>query len=240
METQEAGSVGKARARRPGRPRKSEAQDTKAVLLQAAVALFAEKGYAGTSIRAIARAVGLSESVLYTHYRSKQAIFDAATELLGPASVASVLAHIDAGVTAQDPEPYLRQVCEDAIIAWDTEQARTYMSLVMREGLIHQQFLNNAIEGVIEMMAQRFAVWMEAGKVREDLGEPADLVYALMAPVIHTRMLGLHGAATQEQRTAARSRMRRHTEFFIRAIVASPTRRSPSEAVHAEITPPRP
>jgi len=56
--------------RRRGRPPKAAAGDTKEELLQAALALFAAKGYEGTSVRDIARSVGLSESVLYAHFES--------------------------------------------------------------------------------------------------------------------------------------------------------------------------
>ena len=77
--------------RRRGRPPKAEAGDTKDALLQAALGLFAEKGYEGTSVRAIAREVGLSESVLYAHFDSKRAIFDAVLAELGAASAVAVL-----------------------------------------------------------------------------------------------------------------------------------------------------
>ena len=78
-------------ARRRGRPPKGEAGDTKAELLAAALRLFARHGYAGTSIRAIAREVGLSESVLYAHFGSKRSIFEAVLARLGPQSAATVL-----------------------------------------------------------------------------------------------------------------------------------------------------
>jgi AcrR family transcriptional regulator len=41
--------------RRRGRPPKADAIDTRELLLQAALALFAEKGYEGTPVRDIAR-----------------------------------------------------------------------------------------------------------------------------------------------------------------------------------------
>ena len=50
--------------------------ETRERILQTALALFAEKGYAGTSMSDIAGALGLSKAALYRHYESKQAIFD--------------------------------------------------------------------------------------------------------------------------------------------------------------------
>jgi AcrR family transcriptional regulator len=218
MGTDSGTIAGEPGRRRPGRPKKSVAQDTKAALLQAAVRLFAENGFAGTSIRAIAREVGLSESALYAHYGSKQAIFDAATERLGPAGVATVLADIDTEAADHAPAAFLRQVCERAIKAWDTEDARSWMSVLAREGLIHEQFLSTAIEGVTAMLAQRLVRWTEAGHMRKGMGTPTDLVFAFMAPLAQARILGLHAAASDEARALAVERMRHHTEFFVKAI----------------------
>ena len=212
--------TGSPRPKRPGRPKKSEAQDTKAALLRAAVGLFVENGYAGTSIRAIARAVGMSESVLYAHYGSKQAIFDAAAERLGPAGVISVIAEMDDRIDPMDPPAYLRQVCEDAIAAWDIAEARNWMSLLSREGLIHEP-LNNAVTSVVTALGKRFTAWGDAGLLRPGLGEPTDLAFALMAPLAQARILGLHAGASEEERAAARERMRSHTAFFTRAVTAA-------------------
>lgn len=212
--------VAAGRPKRRGRPRKSEAQDTKAALLQAAVTLFAENGYAGTSIRAIARAVGMSESVLYAHYGSKQEIFDAATEVLGPKGVIAAMADVDAEIGDGDPARYLREVCEHTIRMWDTEQARSWLSLLTREGLVHERFLSTAIEENIEVMGRHVRTWLDAGLCRPGLGSPIDVVFAFLAPLAMARVRGLHASATPEERAATRERMRHHTEFFIRAVVS--------------------
>lgn len=49
---------------------------TKDKIIEAALDLFAQRGYDGVSVRDIARAVGIRESSLYNHFPNKQAIFD--------------------------------------------------------------------------------------------------------------------------------------------------------------------
>lgn len=49
---------------------------TKEKIFDAAVDLFAANGYDRTSVRDIARAVGIAESAVYRHYESKEAILD--------------------------------------------------------------------------------------------------------------------------------------------------------------------
>ena len=46
-------------------------------IFNVSIDLFAEKGYDGVSIREIARNVGIKESSIYNHYRSKESILDA-------------------------------------------------------------------------------------------------------------------------------------------------------------------
>ncbi len=49
----------------------------KSRILDEALALFAEKGYEGTTVQQLARAVGIRASSLYSHFRGKKAIFRA-------------------------------------------------------------------------------------------------------------------------------------------------------------------
>jgi AcrR family transcriptional regulator len=53
---------------------------TKERILVAAVELFGEQGYRGTSIRDIARRVGIKESSLYNHYSGKDGLLEAILE----------------------------------------------------------------------------------------------------------------------------------------------------------------
>lgn len=52
-------------------------KDTKRVIAEKALELFAERGYDSVSVGEIADAVGIKAPSLYNHYKSKQEIFDA-------------------------------------------------------------------------------------------------------------------------------------------------------------------
>ncbi len=51
--------------------------DRRAAILEAATPLFAEQGFHGVSIRQIADAARVSEALLYRHFASKEALFEA-------------------------------------------------------------------------------------------------------------------------------------------------------------------
>lgn len=51
-------------------------------LLQIAAKLFADKGYAGVSMRAIANAAGITQAAIYHHFSNKEALYFAAVRYL--------------------------------------------------------------------------------------------------------------------------------------------------------------
>jgi AcrR family transcriptional regulator len=63
-----------------GRPVQADGRRTRRAILDAALDLFAQKGYFGTSLRDIAAAVGVRDSALYNYFSSKEALFNALLE----------------------------------------------------------------------------------------------------------------------------------------------------------------
>jgi len=59
---------------------KTEEQASREVLLAAATALFAQKGYAGTSVREIVARAGVTKPVLYYYFENKEGLFRAILE----------------------------------------------------------------------------------------------------------------------------------------------------------------
>src|ERR1700694_3895184 len=74
----------KSTEERRGRPRKRAEQhrslETRGAILDAAIAEFAERGFEGASIRAIADRLGLQHPLITYHYRSKDILWRAAAE----------------------------------------------------------------------------------------------------------------------------------------------------------------
>jgi AcrR family transcriptional regulator len=62
-----------ARSRLPGVERR-------AAIIEAAIRLFAERGFRGTTTRDLAAAVGVTEPVLYQHFPTKSALYEAILE----------------------------------------------------------------------------------------------------------------------------------------------------------------
>src|SRR5688500_6604928 len=118
---------------RRGRPPKRLARDTRSAILDAALDLFARRGFAGTSVRQLAHLVGLSDAGLYAHFPSKRAIADALFAEWGPSAVVDVLAAIEPDL-AERPADCLRELARRVMAAWDEPRVRRFMDAFMRDG----------------------------------------------------------------------------------------------------------
>jgi AcrR family transcriptional regulator len=89
---------------------------TRAALLDEATTLFAERGYAGTSLEDVASASQVTRGAVYHHFASKQALFEAVLDLQEARATAEVLAAAtaanpwDAAMLALDA--FLTQCCD--------------------------------------------------------------------------------------------------------------------------------
>jgi AcrR family transcriptional regulator len=75
----------------------SAADDTRQRILEVAVDLFIERGYAGTSVRDISQRIGMTKGSLYYHFASKE---DLLTALVEP--IISELDHFIADASGRD------------------------------------------------------------------------------------------------------------------------------------------
>ena len=108
--------------------REMYSEATRAALLDEATALFAGRGYAGTSLEDVASASQVTRGAVYHHFASKQALFEAVLQRQEARAMQAVTA---AAAAAPDPwdaanlalDAYLRQCCDP-----------TYGRLVWLEG----------------------------------------------------------------------------------------------------------
>jgi AcrR family transcriptional regulator len=62
--------------------RERDAEHTKAAILESATALFAQKGYAGTSMSDLAGHLGIAKGTIYHHFENKEALFHSLVDSL--------------------------------------------------------------------------------------------------------------------------------------------------------------
>lgn len=188
---------------------------TRTRILDAALERFAQQGYAGTSIRQIAGDVGVQQSAIYNHFAGKEAIFDALMAENGSGPLLEMIQDQPAEqVAARPPGVVVPELIEHVIDAWDQPRARLFTSVVLREGGPGAAGLPEAIAEAQHRLSGVFAVWIEAGLLREGFS-PELVVFELMAPLGMLRLLYLHAAAAEDARRTGRELARRHVEYFL-------------------------
>lgn len=204
------------------RPARQEARDTRRDILAAALDLFSQGGFAGTSMRTLARSVGVRESALYHHFPSKAALFEALVLEYGPARAMGQLdeSMLDA-VLQEGLEPFLRGFARMLMAEWASPTDQRFIKLLLAEGprlkdagLIHPQAL---IARAQEHVTRLYAALRARGLVRE-LGDPLDFFFGLVPGLMALRMLYLVLAEGEPDLTALMARVDAHVHFFVEAV----------------------
>lgn len=128
-----------ARGRRPGRP------DTRAEILDAARALFAERGFSGTTVRGVAAAAGVDASLVHHYFGSKDDLFVAALELR--ADPRAILP----AVLADGPDGVGERLVRTFLAVWDDEENRRPLLALVR-GVLEPEGGRLLRDGVARMV----------------------------------------------------------------------------------------
>lgn len=116
-------SVRASRGRRPGAP------DTRAEVLAAARASFAEKGFRATTIRAVAASAGVDPALVHHYFGTKDDLFLAALEM--PVDPREVLAP----VVALGPDGAGERLLRTFLSVWDDPEIQVRLLAVVRSVL---------------------------------------------------------------------------------------------------------
>ncbi len=160
--------------RRPGRP--AGRADTRTLLMDAALVLFARQGIANTTLRMIAEHVSLTPAMAHYHFKSREQLIDAlAEERLLPICI-----HIDEVLDAEDDPPMAVISCLIQRLLEATSACPWLASLWVREilsqgGLLTERVHNRLGGTGRQKWARRVTKWQRQGLMNE--GVEPDLVF---------------------------------------------------------------
>jgi len=97
---------------RPKRRKPRQGPATRRQILDCSLRLFAERGYARTSVRDIAQAVGITDAAIYYHFASKRELLRALFEERG---ILAALADLESLEPRPDPEEQLQAISLHAL-----------------------------------------------------------------------------------------------------------------------------
>ena len=147
-------------ARRGSETNAGRKAETQARILDAAIGLFAERGYDGASITAIASRAKVSRTTVFWHFGDKSTLFqEACRRMLVPfiEKFRESIAHLDASkrifelfnVYEQFVSQYLEAI--ETFVRWALESDRMRASLQKPLFALHDQFLRDIRETLLEL-----------------------------------------------------------------------------------------
>ena len=155
--------------------------DTKHRILEAALTLFAKKGYANVYVGDIAEMVGIKAPSLYKHYKSKQAIFDAILEEMQQRYCAKAgILNLDGQDANIDAQMFLN-ISEEKLVKTGTnlflyflhdEYASRFRKMLTMEQFYNQELAklydNQYVDGPLEYQGLLFKLLSAQGKLKGD------------------------------------------------------------------------
>ncbi len=107
--------------------------ERKQAIVKAAVKLFSEKGFAGTTTRELAAAVGVSEPVLYQHFQTKRDLYTAIIDTKSQEGEAKFSQILGPHLNLQDDQGFFTGLAE-LIVDWHADDPG-YIRLLLYSGL---------------------------------------------------------------------------------------------------------
>ncbi|MGB2959915.1 MAG: TetR/AcrR family transcriptional regulator [Bacteroidota bacterium] len=165
--------------------------DTRKRILDVTIKLSSESGFAGVSIRKIARGVGIKESSLYNHFQSKEALLNAALDEAEREFCSLTLPSdaIEGMISGNRPEEFLRKGLNRYKGHWnDPRMSRVWILMEM------EQYRSERVASIILRETDRIIRFNETVfKMMIERGLVKPFNARFLAELFSRTMLSLHG-----------------------------------------------
>ena len=206
-------------------------EDTKKRILDKELELFSENGYDSVSVGEIAKAVGIKAPSLYSHYPSKQAIFNAIVEdtaLQYEKYTDKINIHVQ---NAKKDMSIFSEITEEVLIkkvnqifsySLHDEKINRFRRMMTIEQFRSEElsafYTERYVDRMIRYHAEIFKNLIAAGEIRDENIETLSMMY--VSPVI--TMLGVCDRQPEREEECIK-RLEEHVRLFYRTFNISHT-----------------
>ncbi|WP_324170520.1 TetR/AcrR family transcriptional regulator [Sulfurimonas sp.] len=191
---------------------------TKQKILKVSTTLFSELGYKGTSIRKIARNVGIRESAIYNHYRSKEDIFlDVAKDIFSsPFSTQNS----DIKEEALKGKSFVQNfTMQYKLLSFDKSSEKMFRLLMIelfQNKELREQFMSEFHAKNIKMLSEAFFIMMQNSIIKSQ--DPMMISYEFLSTLFYIRLQITLMKFDNDSTTAISTIFEKHVEFFWESI----------------------
>ena len=166
-------------------------EDRREQIIDAAVHIFAQKGFARATNKDIAREAGITPGLIYHYFESKEALLKAIIEARSPLALISTL---PPQAFALPPEVFLRYIIMQVLSILEEENFVQLVRVFLPEVVYDPNLgstISNAIQQVLSFLETYFQSKMDAGELRKTDPSlmPQLLIGSVMAFVLRRNVL---------------------------------------------------
>jgi len=164
--------------------------NTKSKIEEAAMDLFAEQGYKGTSVRKIAAIVGIRESALYNHFENKEAIFLSIAGRVFASPFAQQRTDEFIREYAKKGKPFLHKfMTEFKLMSFDKKHEKLFRFMLielMQNETLRSGFKQEFHDANIKILSTGLFVMMQEGLIRSE--DPMTTANAFLGQLFYLRL----------------------------------------------------
>lgn len=149
--------------------RKLSKADRRRAIVETAAALFAERGFRGVTTKEIARRVGVTEPVLYEHFKTKRELYSAIIDGTSNENFERALAVLHDSASNDPPRQFFLKLA--SLIVENTSRQTSYIRLILFSALEKHELSELCFERharvIYSLVIEYLKRQMEAGVVRK-------------------------------------------------------------------------
>ncbi|NPA59501.1 MAG: TetR/AcrR family transcriptional regulator [Epsilonproteobacteria bacterium] len=191
---------------------------TKQKILKVSTVLFSEFGYKGTSIRKIAKDVGIRESAIYNHYKNKEEIFLEVAK--GIFATPFSLGNAEIKDLALKGKTFLQNyTMQYKLLTFDKKNENMFRLLMIelfQNKELREQFMSEFHDKNIKTLSEAFFIMMQNSIIKPQ--DPMMISYEFISTLFYMRLqvtlMRFDGIST----TTLSTQFEKHVEFFWESI----------------------
>ena len=194
----------------------SKSNDTKTKIYNAALELFAKKGYKATTVREIAKAVGIQQSAIYNHFKNKEAILDEIIENLSKSHLINIFEDKEPQELYKKGKALLKQISNMfKLITFDSKTDilfRFMMQELFNNEKIRIFYNEEFYQNNVKKLSVIFFMMMQDEMIEHT--DPLLLANEFFSPLFFYQLQIVRLKTDNKSTAAAATLFEKHTDFF--------------------------
>ncbi|MCR2805750.1 TetR/AcrR family transcriptional regulator [Paenibacillus soyae] len=197
-----------------------EPGQTKRRILEVAIELFSQNGYSAVSVREITKHVGIKESALYNHYKTKDEILQSIYQLFtdasegntlpSPEQLEAMLQHVDLQTFLKQGFEQFKRTIENPLLTqiWRILNIEQY-----RDARAREIILTRIYKGTIDFLESAFLLLQQNKKIKDTYSPrmlAVEYQYPIFAMMTEYLLLRFDNKETDE----LQQRVEAHIQYF--------------------------